>query len=61
MLRGVFGEEAFTRRGDEGVSDIGEDGGRAAFVRVEDQAHAELVGGAFEAECDHCAILQQFF
>lgn len=47
---GVFGEEARAWRGDECVSQVGEDGGGGWGVA--DEADAELVGGAFAAECD---------
>lgn len=55
MLCGVFGEKAFAGGRDEGVADVGKDLGRAAFGRVEDQADAEFVGRAFEAESYHDA------
>lgn len=47
---GVFGEEARAGRGDECVSQVGEDGGGGWGVA--DEADAELVGGAFAAEGD---------
>lgn len=50
----VFGEEAFAGGGDKGVTEVGEDAGGAAGGGVLDYADAELVGGAFEAEGEHC-------
>lgn len=47
---GVFGEEARAGRGDEGVAEVGEDGGFGGGVKHD--ADAELVGGAFAAESD---------
>ena len=52
----VFGEEAFAGGGVEGVAEVAEDGRwSGAFGRgwMLDEAHAELVGGAFEAEGYH--------
>lgn len=51
VLRGVARKEAFARRGDVGVSDVGQDGCRAVWG-VLDDACAEFVGGAFESEGD---------
>ena len=53
MLCRVFWEKALAGRGNEGVSDIGEDLDGATFWRVKDEPDAEFVGGAFEAESDH--------
>lgn len=39
---GVFGEEAGAGGGDEGVADVGEDGGGVVFV--ENDANAQFVG-----------------
>ena len=58
VARGVFGEEAGAGWGDVGVAEVGEDlgagVGAVAAGWVEDEAYAELVGGAFEAEGYHC-------
>lgn len=49
----VFGEESFAGGGDEGVADVGEDCCWAGGFGVVDEANAEFVGGAFEAEGYH--------
>lgn len=36
------------------MPDIGEDLGRAPFWGMEDEADAEFVSGALEAESNHC-------
>ena len=57
VFGGVFGEETFAGGGDEGVADVGEgNGGTAAFGGVEDEADAEFVRGAFEAEGYHGCV-----
>lgn len=48
---GVFGEEAGAGGGDVGVSDVGEDEGGGGGGGVRDDAYAEFVGAAFEADC----------
>ena len=63
VLRGVFREKSAAGGRDEGVADIGEDSGVRGSCggnvwgrgrgRVEDEADAELVGGAFKAESYH--------
>lgn len=54
----VLWEEARARWGDKGVPDVGEDlcgrgGGGFGGGGLEDDADAEFVRGAFEADCDH--------
>lgn len=55
MPRRVLGQETLAGRRDEGVADVGEDLRGAAVIRVQDEAHAQLVGGALEADGDHCS------
>jgi len=49
----VLGQEALAGRGDVGVADVGEHLRGAAVVGVQHDAHAQLVGGALEADGDH--------
>lgn len=51
MEGGVFGEEAGAGGGDVGVAEVGEDEGGGGGGGVRDDAHAEFVGAAFEADC----------
>jgi hypothetical protein len=53
MLRRILGEKAFARRRDEGMSDISKYLRRSARGWMQDDAHPELVGGAFKAEGYH--------
>jgi hypothetical protein len=52
----VFGEETFAGRGDVRVSNVGENLRGAAIAGMEHNAHAELISGAFEANCDHLSV-----
>lgn len=49
----IFGEKTLSRRGDIGVTDVGEDLRGAAILGMQHNAHAQFVGGAFEADGDH--------
>lgn len=51
-------EKPLARRGDVGVTDVGENPS-GAVGQVGDEACAELVGGAFEAEGDQRAGLTE--
>lgn len=53
MSRRIFWEEALARRGDIGVTDVGEDSRGAAVFGMDHDAHAEFVGGAFETDSYH--------
>lgn len=48
---GVFGEETGAGGGDVGVSEVGEDYGGRSGGGVRDDANADFVGAAFEADC----------
>lgn len=51
---GILGEKALAGRRDVGMSNIGEDLRGAAIIGMQHDAHAELVGGAFQTDGEHC-------
>lgn len=54
MSGGILGEKSLARRRDIGMPDIGEDLRGAAIIGMQHDAHAELVGGAFQTDGEHC-------
>ena len=53
MPRRVLGQEPLAWWGNVGVSNVGEDLGRAAILGMQHDANTKLVGGAFHANGDH--------
>lgn len=52
----IFGEKSLSRRGDIGVTDVGEDLRGASIFGMQHNAHAEFVGGTFETDGDHIEL-----